>query len=358
MVIDLHGRSHRPQGLPQKVAGTYDGKSFFVGDGDLDMDEVVNRRGNTDASRRWRRFIDGHHDWLWMEDRLKATQPGRDGTDYRDEPVMTPEQEVDLFRRAVWWSDDKGGIHLGHVARALKRWFPNEAQCIDVAERWAEERLMALRRSCVADPAKCYSVRLAGYALTHGPMRVEQIMSKPPYNLSAHRMRVGARYMDRLRAWKAEHGGRLPNASQRDRIWDENMTDFVADKMERGVDFGRGMTYTNGHTADPRVKLRKLRRDASGRPLNARRDFETMLAAGQAQLANGGASFDSAVDFQAITRAEQVASGSLGTAASDEMEELRRAWALARERGLDTSVFADKLGVPDGVIARWEAEEA
>lgn len=39
MVVDANGMSHKPKGLPQRVAGNYDGRAFAVGDGDLNDPE-------------------------------------------------------------------------------------------------------------------------------------------------------------------------------------------------------------------------------------------------------------------------------------------------------------------------------
>lgn len=382
MVIDMQGNIHQPAGLPKNEAGAFAGKAFSVGDRDLtdplNLDYITKQdqpqggdgdylhddlgRGNTGASRDWRRRV--LHDPrrpIWDSKLLAASEPMRDKqgniiADYTDDPVMTPEEQVELVRRATYWTDDDGNVHHGPIYKALASWFPNEAACMDAAVKLADERMEALRLSCVNDPAQGFSRRFAGYSLLKQPVRMESILAKDPYRLSAHRMRVGKRFLDRLKTYQAEHGGRLPNARQRDRIWNENMADFVDDKMSRGVDFGRGMAYTNGRNADPRIKSRTMRRTATGGVFNGRRDFETMLAEGMAMLQSPNKTVQELVELHG-SKTMPVATGDTGTTVTNETEEMHAAWRLARDRGYDMAVFAERSGLDPRLAAQWEREE-
>lgn len=159
MVMDRNNRSHRAKGLPQGVAGTYDATASAGGDDVRPPDAAP--APDADAGR------------LWLDDVLRATVPrtNPDGTvaDYRDEPVLQPAEEIRMVDRMAH----------GRILRGLKPWFPNEADASELAYRIASDRLMALRRSCAADPSKCYSPRLAQYALGR-PVRMEAILSNPP----------------------------------------------------------------------------------------------------------------------------------------------------------------------------------
>lgn len=325
MVMDRNNRSHRAKGLPQGVAGTYDATASAGGDDVRPPDAAP----APDTGR------------LWLDDVLGATVPrtNPDGTvvDYRDEPVLQPAEEIRMVDRAAH----------GRLLRGLKPWFPNEAEAGELAYQIATDRLMALRRSCAADPSKCYSPRLAQYALGQ-PVRMEAILSKPPYNLSAHRMRVGRRYLDRLREYRAAHGGHLPSESERNRIWDENMADFVNDKIARHVSYGGGMTYSDGQNANPNVS-RRMRYD--GNPLNGRADFERMLKAGRRELAAGRADFGLAI--QSRDASDAFATGAVPRT---EDADLHETWLLARREGLDTGLLAERLGLDAGTVAGWESE--
>lgn len=333
MVMDRNNRSHRAKGLPQGVAGTYDATASAGGDDVRPPDAAPAPDADADAGR------------LWLDDVLRATAPrtNPDGTvaDYRDEPVLQPAEEIRMVDRMAH----------GRILRGLKPWFPNEADASELAYRIASDRLMALRRSCAADPSKCYSPRLAQYALGR-PVRMEAILSKPPYNLSAHRMRVGRRYLDRLREYRRAHDGHLPPESERDAIWDENMADFVNDKIARHVSYGGGMTYSDGRNANPDVKKR-MRRDGDGNPLNGRADFETMLKAGRMELAAGRADFELAIQSSGATDAF-----STGAAPRTEDADLHETWLLARRNGLDTGLLAERLGLDSGTVAGWESAYA
>lgn len=357
--FDENEHPREPKGSADGVGGRFTDKDTAGDDHDLIPDGFLDKgEGHT---RRWSEYltwVNEHPDVLWMNDLLAASRPvcdedGNVTADWRGEPVVTPEREVEMLRRATWRVID-GEIRYGPFMRALKRWFPSEPECMDVAERMAEDRLMALRRSCVADPSKSYSERLVGHALTR-PVRMETLLAKPPYSMNPHQMRVGMRYKARLDGFRAEHGDRLPDARERDRIWDETMIDFVDGKLAAGKGFGRGMTLSDGHTADPRLKNQsKVRRDEDGRPYNGREHFERMWDRTRALLGQKR-EFDDIVEHHE-TQATPVAMGAAVSKTDDEM--LHGAWRLARERGLDTGVLAERLGIDAETIAAWEAAEA
>ena len=158
-------------------------------------------------------------------------------------------------------------------------------------------------------------------------------------------MRVGKRYMDRIGAYAREHGGRLPDKRQRDRIWDENMGDFIHEKIAKGVQYGRGMYYSDGSNARPEYHGRPPRLDADGNPFNAREDFERMLAAGRAELGRTPAEFDDVVNGM-----DAHAAFAPGGA------DAHAAWAEARRRGLDVRLVEAALDVDASDAAAWEAE--
>lgn len=351
MVMDRNGRGHRAKGLPQGYAGTYEPTADAAGNDVMPPDASgldPKRYGHKRDVRLMNWRLEHDPTSLWLQDRLKAVRPGvdRDGNpyDYRDEPVLDPADEARMIDDAVYREDADGRPHYGRIMRALASWYPNEAERFDMARRIAENRCDALRRNVIGDPTRCYSARLVGYALTR-PVRMEAILARPPYNLSAHRMRVGKRYMDRIGAYAREHGGRLPDKRQRDRIWDENMGDFIHEKIARGVQYGRGMYYSDGSNARPEYHGRPPRLDADGKPFNAREDFERMLAAGRAELDRTPGEFDDVVNR--MDAHDAFASGGADAHA---------AWAEARRRGLDVRLIEDALGVDASDAAAWEAE--
>lgn len=357
MVMDRNGRGHRAKGLPQGYAGTYEPTADAAGNDVMPPDASgldPKRYGHKRDVRLMNWRIEHDPTSLWLQDRLKAVRPGvdRDGNpyDYRDEPVLDPADEARMIDDAVYREDADGRPHYGRIMRALASWYPNEAERFDMARKIAEDRCDALRRNVIGDPTRCYSARLVGYALTR-PVRMEAILARPPYNLSAHRMRVGKRYMDRIGAYAREHGGRLPDKRQRDRIWDENMGDFIHEKIARGVQYGRGMYYSDGSNARPEYHGRPPRLDADGKTFNAREDFERMLAAGRAELGRRPAEFDDMTNRMGVVNRLDAHDASAPGGA-----DAHAAWAEARRRGLDVRLVEDALGVDASDAAAWEAE--
>lgn len=341
MVIDIRNRSHRPKGLPARVAGTYEPAGATAGDDDLAAPVPA---GNSSARRRlYERNAATRRGWEYAETLLAATRPG-DGSDYRGQPVMTPEEELDLTRLAIVDDTDPDHPRWGPVMRAFAPFFPNRVECEEMARTWADDALLALRRSCATDPTKAYARALAAHKLLHEPVRVERVLAREPFNLSAHRMRVGIRYGRKIDEYRAEHGGRLPDSRERDRLWDEAMTAFIREKTESGASYGRGMYYSDGRSADPRTdayrtgRIRHYR--PTGEPFNARKDYEGMLRRGREALA---ADTD-------VTLADAM------NRADIEREEvgLEAVYRQALEQGLDTSVLRDRLGIDPETAAAWE----
>lgn len=394
MVIDIRNRSHRPKGLPARVAGTYEPADAKAGDADL-ADAAGTSDGTTfvDSSQLVGRWYDGrrvrvpdtgrHPDtlpdgtpwnlgdivdpsavrsgnnairdqlylqnratrkgWEYAEELLSATRAG-DGYDYRGEPVMNGEEELALARRAVIDDTDPDHPRWGPVMRAFAPFFPNRVECEEMARTWTQDALLAMRRSCAIDPTKAYTRAFAAHKILHEPIRVERILAREPFNLSAHRMRVGIRYGRKIDEYRAEHGGRLPDSRERDRLWDEAMTAFIREKTESGASYGRGMYYSDGHSADPRTDAYRTGRirhyKPTGEPFNARKDYEGMLRRGREILAAND-------DFSIADASGRVDAKREGIA----MEDVYR---QALEKGLDTSILRKTLGI-DPILARqWE----
>ena len=315
--------------------GEFDDKPAVGDDRDLIPEEFQGDQGEGHTRRleRYHRWLQAHPRVLWMDELLAA----RTGP-YRDEPVITLDEELELKERALKRFMGKLGV-----------WFKNEAECETVSMQLIDDRLMALRRSCVADPEQSYSLALCAHALTSRPVRVESLLAKEPWRISAHRMRVGRRYQNAVAAWKGEHDGASPDEATRDRLWDETMSAFIDEKTARGVSFGRGMYYSDGHTADPRAAdPHRLRLDGSGRPFNARIDFERMVGEGLAVLGRPRKDWDVIVN--------------MNPAMADRMrgddETVHAAFMTALERGLDVERMADALNLDEGTVARWRAERA
>ena len=171
--------------------------------------------------------------WIWAENLLRATKPMPDGTDYTDEPVCTPEQEVELRTRR----SERNPIPATSCDPCT-RGFPTTCDAAKWPSRLADERLLALRRSCAVKPDHCYSARLVQSALSR-PVRMEGILAQ--YGLSAHRMRVGRPYLNNLEEYRRRTGDRNPSGETRDRIWNETLADYVQDKLARGKTFGGGL---------------------------------------------------------------------------------------------------------------------
>lgn len=344
MVTDIRNRSHRPKGLPARVAGTYEPTGGASDDSDLDATPIP--AGNNAMRRRaYERNAETRRGWEYAERLLAATLPG-DGYDYRNEPVLTPEGELDLVRRAIIDDTDPDRPRWGPVMRAFAPFFPNRVECEEMARTWTDDALLALRRSCAIDPTKAYTPALAAHKLLHEPVRVERILAREPFNLSAHRMRVGIRYGRRIDEYRAAHGGRLPDGRERDRLWDEAMSGFIREKTETGASYGRGMYYSDGRSADPRTnayRTGRIRRyKPTGKPFNARKDYEGMLRRGREAL--------SAVTDVTLADAMNL------TDTEREQVGLEAVYRQALDRGLDTRVLRDRLGIDPATAAAWEEE--
>lgn len=396
MVTDINNRSHRPKGLPSRVAGTYEPSGGAGDDSDLadsgtgsDGIVVIDTRGlddhwhggrrihAPDTGRHPDRLPDGspwnlgdvvdpdavrpgnntlrdqlylqnratRRGWEYTEDLLAASRPG-DSYDYREQPVMTPAEELELTRRAIIDDTDPDKPRWGPVMRAFAPFFPNRIDCEDMARKWTNDTLLAMRRSCAIDPTKAYTRALAAHKLLHEPVRVERILAREPFNLSAHRMRVGIRYGRKIDEFKAANHGRLPDSRERDRLWDEAMSAFIQEKTESGASYGRGMYYSDGHSADPRTNAYQTGRirqyKPTGEPFNARKDYEGMLRRGREVLAAND-------DFSIVDATGRTSSEREGIALED-------VYRQALEQGLDTSILRKTLGIDPNLAEQWEAK--
>ena len=375
MVMDRNGRSHRPSGLPAQVAGTYDGRGRqggvdlapFDASEDIDISGVDRTRWRSRTLARRDAWLEARRGCLWMDELLRATEVGADGVDHTGESVMSPEKEIDMMQRAVYREVGEGRdvkAQYGPIMRALISWFPNEAQCRDLAQQIAENRLIALRRSCVTDPTKCYSEALAGYALTRMPVKVESLLAGEPYRMPAHHIRVGSRFRRRCEEWKAAHDNHKPPLEVRDRLWDETMDAFIADKEARGVSYGGGMYHSDGTDANPHHTSGRIRRGADGRPYNMRDAFERRLRDVYDMLGvDYGDLFDDLERTTPATGMNAVADEALEAvdreraAVKDLLgpngESLHAMWEMARERGYDLHVLATTMHIPDAVGDEW-----
>ncbi|MBT1161784.1 hypothetical protein [Bifidobacterium sp. SO1] len=332
------------------------------------IDAKLGHKKDVRALEQWRRE---HPDAMWDEFFLRASKPGRDENgneyDYRNEPVCTPEEEMRIRAHAVCWEED-GRRHYGPVYRGLRSWFPSEAKCLEVAEMLVHERLLSLRRSCMDNATKSYSPKLVQYAAGQ-PVRVERILAKEPWRISAHRMRVGARYRDRCREWSRDHQGRLPSRTVRDRLWDDTMSDFILEKTRAGKSYGYGLLYSDGRSARPEHEGRPPRLDGNGNPVNGREDFERMLSRGMSILTGDGIGFDDLIRDNDDGHRRDVESSAHLRATGPSVEQLAsvdpsvrqvpddalyRAWLLGRSRGYDMRVFEERYGINADSVARWE----
>lgn len=267
MAVDKHGRSHKPSGLPQHVAGTYDTMTGVGSDSDLiDINHIPELKDGNNAQRKivYRQLDSTSPCWYMMESLLKASKPGKKD-DYRDEPLATEEETQEILMR-----------ERNKMAKYLRNtWMKHGVNVLgerpeEIAEQILLGRLYALRRSCATDPTKGYTTRFMNYALSR-PLRMESILAKPPYSVPAHHQRVGSRYQKALKAWSDEHPGRNATETIRDRIWDETIDAYCQEKEAKGVSYGRGMTRSDGTSArsDTTGVFKR-----AGQPVNGRKEFE------------------------------------------------------------------------------------
>lgn len=391
MVIDVNGMSHRPKGLPRHEAGAYESRTGTgMGADDIqppappdartlpDPDTLDPKRyGHKRAVRPSNWLIERDPSVLWDARNLKADTIRADGTDHRHEPVLDPAGEMLLISRSVYREEPDGSRRYGRIMRSLQPWFPNEAECRDIAYRVATGRLMALRRRIVAsrlDPEhmgpadRTYSPMLAAATLNQ-PVRMESILAQPPYNLSAHRMRAARRYLAALNAYRAAHRGANPPQGERDLMWDRHLDEYVTGKEEKDVSYGRGLYYSNGLNArdarpdgtprHPGTPAPTRRTGADGRPYNARLVFDRMLSDCRTRLKrpdpDGAASTVDRAAFEQWERETMDAAPVLRDGMDPET--VRGAWRLARSQRMDMGLFRERMGLDRHVTDQWDRED-
>lgn len=336
MVMDANGRGHEPAGTTK--GGRYTANPGADDDSDLELSGGYNHTRRT----LYDEYESRDKGWIWAENLLRATKPMPDGTDYTDESVCTPEQEVELRTRAIGEES-----HPGYIMRSLHSWIPDNVRCREMAERLADERLLALRRSCAVKSDHCYSARLVQSALSR-PVHMEGILAQ--YGLSAHRMRVGRPYLNNLEEYRRRTGDRNPSGETRDRIWNETLADYVQDKLTRGKTFGGGLAYSDGSNAKPGRPDRKPWVDPkTGRTeaFNGRKDFEGMYERGMSAFneQNLAGDFETAIDTHGVTDAMEGGG-----------DTIRNAYNLAFEQGLDVQSMNRALGLNAETVERWREE--
>lgn len=383
MVMDANGRSHKASGRPD--GGQYEGRTGVGGDDDLTMpahgDRVQSMR---DAARTIAGMeppdcsglgpVRANHalaDWLdvnapgWRYDRaaLAASRPGM-VEDYRDRDPVTVEKAEAIERKALGTAE-----HPGRLARYLHDWLPSDVDAMETARAIIHDRAESARRNYALDPTRCLTAEALVTAVDQS--YVERFFASRELRLSAHRMRVGHRYMDGVKEWKAAHGGATPGEVERDAIWNRVLAAYVDEKNAKGSSFGGGLNYSDGRSAHEGRRARKYRlEDGSTVPFNGRKDFEGMWTRGQARIrawsANyadfGGESEDGSGRRDALDLGSSVSV--TGSALRGVGETERRAYKLALSQGrsaAELDAVAKALGLDDGtrglLEGEWRAED-
>lgn len=108
MVVDVNGMSHKPKGLPQHVAGNYDGRATAVGDGDLDDGEPLDN-----VTR-------------YMRDRSAAYR-------VKDADAMTPDEQREAAASGGWLEQAAVAARSDLDARAARTILERNAKDVDMA---------------------------------------------------------------------------------------------------------------------------------------------------------------------------------------------------------------------------------
>ncbi|OZG49869.1 hypothetical protein [Bombiscardovia coagulans] len=271
----MSNTSRKPKHSPGGTGGQYDYKSHDISD----LPVLNNPKSKRNRISLYNELDSHDKQWRWLASNLRATQPGL-SADYRDQPVCTPEQEMALVEQALGSNDQPGPL-----VRELNKFLLNVSDAQREAERYLFERLAGLRQAIAIDPTRCYSPQLVASAVK-APVKIQRVLRLPPWNLTEHKMRVGLRYQQRVQQWQIDHHTRgLPPSHIRDQLWDENMMEFINDKIVRGVSFGGGMRLSDGRNANPHTKRPdSVKRLPDGRVYNGRKDFEVMFKRGQQVL--------------------------------------------------------------------------
>lgn len=419
MVMDGKGRSHKASGRPD--GGQYEGRAGTASDDDLDLGAVDARlaaampdmdgatrrrliaavrdkaggprttgrqvsaegRARIDLERDAARTISGLEPpdcagmgprgagralaawldevkpgWRWDRAALAASRPGVDG-DYRDRDPIDPMTAEAIERGELGTAD-----RPGRMVRRLREVIPSDVDAMELARRFIHERSESLRRNYALDPTRCLSEEAyrTGISAHFHPERV----FVSTLGLSAHRMRFDNRYLKAVELWRAGHG-REPDATTRDRLWDDTLAAYAAEKKAAGVSFGNGLNYSDGRSAHEG----RATRMRTGVPFNGRQDFEDMYDAGRRRLREWSANYD---DFSSRSDEGDASPAATGLASTRPVtgselrgagETERRAYKLALKhgyRGAELDRVAAACGFDEttraGLEAQWRAERA
>lgn len=322
----------KPAGSPGATGGQYD-YDPKNGTGDL---PALSARAKTRAERERRNREE--RGWIYDPDLLKATTGEHVG-----EPVCTPGDETNIVER-----------YVGTLAKSVTKYFGPE-QAEEVVRTYLDHTLVELRTCVAEDPTRCYSVPLVNKVVST-PIHVGKILAKPPWRLSEHRMRAGLRFKKRYLKWCADHHVDTAPSEIRDRLWDEELDAYVAEKRAKGVKFGRGLNYSDGRSAsgsdrityldesgdEPRRTFKPINPDGTPRRVfNGRKDFEVMVSRG--------------LDAREHSTDEAERIADTGTVSQGRAE---ATFKLALSQGLDETQVARALGVSDETADRWRTEWA
>lgn len=385
MTMDANGNSHKAAGRPD--GGQFDKKAGQGSDDDLEaqapeMDRVTLQMsaaraiaGKEPPDCSGLGPVKANHalsDWLdreapgWRYDRaaLAASLPGG-VEDYRDrDPVDVTEAEA-IERRALGTAE-----RPGRLVRHLREWLPSDVDATETARGIIHDRAESVRRGYALDPTRCLTPEAFKAAVDQSS--VERFFTSKEIRMSAHRMRVGHRYLDRVSAWQSAHGGDAPDGATRDGLWDAALADYVAEKKAKGSSFGNGLNYTDGRSAHEGVRPRVyIDRNDMEEPFNGRKDFEGMYRRGRARIRQWAANYadysmtggDGDVTGDALDMASTTSV--TGSALRGAGETERRAYKLALTQGrspAELDAVAKALGL-DGdtrglLEAEWHAEGA
>lgn len=276
---------------------------------------------------------------IWDPEKLKATEG-----EYVDVPVCTPEEERAIIAKAVGTPE-----RLGRLSAGFEKWVGDRSRCVELGYEEAERRQRQARRRCALDADKCYSAAYA-QAVFSAQLHTETLLCRN-YGLSDHKARFGKHFHKACEEWAREHGMQVPPPAERDRIWDEQLRAYAADKIKRGVKFGRGLCYTDGNRANPISRNEKPTTGPDGKPLNGRVDFEDMMT-----RFNRALNADRHEDLTDHLGRDE---GTALNVSNAEGVDARRLYQTALEQNMPESklkALRGMLGIDEEQAGRWAAE--
>lgn len=321
----------------------------------------------------YRRQTERDPHWLDMKGLMNASQPG-DSYDYRNVPVCRPEVEMEYIARMVGTAD-----HLGPVGEQFLPWTATRQEAADAAENAVWDALFRLRQAVAVDPTRCYSERLVKRSVARYVHVSKYLHDR--FGMSEHEMRVGMRYYHALQQYALNHEGAMPDAGERDRIWDDTTLDYLNEKIAAGKSYGGGYRLSDGRNANPlSVEARKaaeavergerfewhVARLPDGSPLNARIRFEDRVASIKHRLQHdsveerresvGRELSDTPSrmsEYASATGVEE--SGSRIRLSASNERELSEKFHEYYEAGGDLTYAAQRFDIPLSVVEQWAA---